>query len=228
MKNYIIYPIVFLSMSLNAQVMSNTVKVVSKNDVSLILKNKEAHIDSSLSNKYSSNIYKLNSGEVLLIREDGKGGIWSSVNDFYSFINEDLNLENKIFNMEEWIDVHTNVEQMVFNSIDYLSKYLDFKVNYTSTSLVKISKIKIKNLVEEKDLFYAIILYTCGYYQSCYGGALDKQHKQNMRDYEPVIIHEGLIYKPYWEYVKSISDKKQISLLESIRLERIKYKLNKN
>lgn len=230
-KNIIIIGLLYLFVQqpLNAQNMSNiNIKQLNKNEVINLLHTKEPVLNDTLSDRLFAKVYTLNNGEILLVREDGKGGLWQSIEEFNRFQNPD-NEKISIFNLENWLQKNSNLEVMTMEARKLLSDISGKNIDYSAQSLKAVSKIKIKDIVVQKDIFYAIVLYTCGYYVHHYGGRLAIGLRQDEVTYEPIVVGENnKTYTPYWEWMKNVGEHSSISLQESIGLEHIKYNLHKD
>ncbi len=204
------------------------VKELSKKQVNDMLLQDKPELNEQLSDKYFASIYLFKDGRVMLVNEDGKGGLWKSLNEFNSFSDEDI-LQVRALNLEGWLDEDSDVSKILINATTLLSSMLDRKLDYSEQSLKAISKIKIKNFVEEKEVLYAILIYSCGYYVHNYGGQLSLHRRDDyLHTHVPIVLDSfGRTYTPYAEYLKSITESSKISLIQSIELERIKYNLLK-
>jgi len=217
----------FVQKPLNSQNMSNmNIKQLNKYEVTNLLQAKEPVLNDTLSDRLFAKVYTLNNGEILLVREDGKGGLWQSIEEFVRFQNPD-NEKISIFNLESWLEKNSNLELMTMEACNLLSDISGKKIDYSAKSLKAVSKIKIKDIVVQKDIFYAIVLYTCGYYVHHYGGKLAIGLRQDEVTYEPIVVGtNNKTYTPYWEWMKNVGERSNINLQKSIELEHYKYNLN--
>jgi hypothetical protein len=202
------------------------IKQLNKYEVTNLLQAKEPVLNDTLSDRLFAKVYTLNNGEILLVREDGKGGLWQSIEEFVRFQNPD-NEKISIFNLESWLEKNSNLELMTMEACNLLSDISGKKIDYSAKSLKAVSKIKIKDIVVQKDIFYAIVLYTCGYYVHHYGGKLAIGLRQDEVTYEPIVVGtNNKTYTPYWEWMKNVGERSNINLQKSIELEHYKYNLN--
>jgi len=226
--------IVFILMCLfnncNAQSMRKSKKPISltKKEVNELIKSGQAIYDSLQSDKDNLEAYKLRNGQILYKLDSGKGTLWESEEQIINSINES-NGQMEVFNMVGWINGNTDIESLVKEANQTLSNYLNKPIDYSESTLKAVSKIKVQNIAKEKELFYSIILYACGFYQNKYGGTLGKMQRQESPDFEPIVTDEkGRTYTPYWEYMKNMEETPKVSLSESIELEHIKYTFRKD
>lgn len=205
----------------------NKPKMLSKLEVKEILSSGKAIYDSIQSEKDNGKVYRYN-GNLLYLRDDGKAVLWESQEQINA-ITESSTLANNVFNMVGWLNQRSDITKLITEAKQTLSSYLNKPIDYSEETLKAVSKIKVKDIVQEKGNFYAILLYACGYYQSKYGGTLSKRQRQDTKDFEPIITDDkGRVFIPYWEYMKNMQEKSKVSLLQSIELERLKYHLLKD
>lgn len=203
------------------------VKRLSKKEVKNLLETNQAVLNNEISERLFAKVYVLETGEVLLVNDSGQGGIWKSLDDFNNFGKEDdeSKAELSVLNLEGWLSKDSNIEALIAAANKLLSGVLGKEIDYSEKSLKAVGKIRIKNVVAQKDTFYAILLYACGYYAHHYGGRLEIIFRDNELYMPYVIGDKGRSFTPYMEYWKGISESPRISLEESINLERIKYNL---
>jgi len=228
MKKLLIGLVIMQLSFCNAQTM-NKVKKISKKEVQILFADKKLTLHDSLTEKLNLKIYSTGQGNIVLVRDDGKGFLWESINDFNTFQNDDNAVETTVFNMVGWINKEADITILCNEAKQKLSSYLNKQIDFSEASLKEVNKIKVKDIAQEKEIFYSIILYSCGYYQNKYGGITGKRQRQDSKDYEPIITDDkGRNYTPYWEYMKNMQEQQKVSLIQSIELERIKYNLQKN
>lgn len=143
-------------------------KMLSKKEVKELIASGEAIYDSVKSHNEFSNVYRLSEGQLLYVRENGTGALWESQEQINSLMNE-AKAEISVFNLEGWLHKDSDIEAMTAEANKFLSGALDKEIDYSEKSLKAVGKIKIKNIVAQKDTFYAILLYACGYYAHHYG-----------------------------------------------------------
>lgn len=214
--------------SVNAQTMGKPIaKMLSKTEVKDLISSGKAVYDSAQSEKDNLKAYRLARGQILYVRDDGRGALWESLEQIELL--ENANQKSiSILNFEGWLNSQSDIEKMMQESIKLLSKLTNRDVDFSNQSLKKVDRIRIENIVQQKDIFYAILIYSCGYFAHQYGGILSKEQRHD-GIYEPIVKGEhNRTYAPYGEYLKNFIEKPRISLQESIELEKIKYNLMKD
>lgn len=217
-----------ITQPLNAQEMRKIeVKKLSIKEVKILIETKHPVLNTEISDKLFAKVYIFGSGEVLLVNDNGKGGLWKSLDDFNNFgrLDNQTQAQLNVLNLEGWLNERSEIEPLLEKAIILLSSILGKELDYSEQSLNAVNKIKIKNVLAQKDTLYAILLYSCGYFSHNYGGKFEIGLREN-GVFEPCILGEkGRRFIPYAEYMNSMSEPLKVSLMESIELERKKYNL---
>lgn len=218
--------VVFYQIS-NAQKMKNDNRgeILSKKEVQKYIESGEAVYDAKQSSIENLQVYRFTDGRLLYKRDDGKGALWKSEKQVENLM-EETKGRVSVLSFIGWIAAETNLDSIQQAAFDTLQKHIGISINYSSESLNVVSKIKIKDVVKEKELLYAIIIYSCDYYARAFGGKISKEVISNDTNYfSPIVVTEDKkVYSPYSEYLKSFSEPPQLTIKQSIDIERNKYK----
>ena len=231
-KNILLFTsVLFFYQITTAQRMKNDNKgiILSKKEVQKYIESGEAVYDAEQSDNDNLQVYKFTDGRLLYKRNDGKGALWKSEKQIDSLM-EITKSKISILSFTGWIVTGTNLSSLQQAALDTLQNYTLTTIDYSSVSLSTVNKIKIKDVVKEKELLYAIIIYSCGYYAKTFGGRVEKELiPADTSCYSPVVIGEnGKFYSPYSEYLKSFSEPPRLTIKQSIDIERNKYKFFKD
>jgi len=200
-------------------------RMLSKKEVEIFIKSGEAKYDSILSIQESLDVYKFSDGRIIFKRVDGKGAYWKSVEQINEIMNK-AESETNVLNMRNWIKNRNDFVQLKKMSLQLLEKKTGKAISYNNKSLLIVNKIKINDIVKEKDLLYSIIYFCCEIFTKRINGKIDFKKINSTNDYRPIVIDSnGNSYLPYSEYLESFVEKTQITLKQSIEIEMDKYEL---
>ena len=202
-------------------------RMISKKEVDIFIKSGEAKYDSILSKQESLDVYKFSDGRIIFKRADGKGTYWKSVEQINGIINK-AESETNVINMRNWIKNRNDFVELKKMSLQFLEKKTGKAISYNNKSLSIVNKIKINDIVKEKDLLYSIVYFCCEIFTQRINGKVDFKKINSTNDYRPIVIDSNEnSYLPYSEYLESFVEKTKITLEQSIEIEMDKYKLVK-
>lgn len=202
--------------------------LLSKKEVQKYIESGEAIYDSVQSAKDNLAVYRFADGRLLYKRDDGKGALWQSENQIDSVMEKAIS-NVSILNLKGWITEETDLNKLKQSAINILQKKIGKNIDYSSESLEAVNKIKIKDVVRDKELLYAVIVFSCVFYEYNYDGKIEKELIHGQKNYYRPIVKTsaGKNYLPYSEYLKSFSEPPLITIKQSIEIEHDKYKLYK-
>jgi hypothetical protein len=198
-------------------------KRISKKEVKAYIQSGEVIYDSTQSPTDYSKRYDFLDGRILYVRPDGIGSMWDSQSQIDK-LDEIVDKEIIVLNLTDWILINTDLDSLEKKSIEVLEKYTCKSIDYSVESLKCVNRIKIKDVVIEKELLYSIIYYSCKYYVYNFGGEIEKESILTEIYLRPIVkFKNGRIFRPYMEFLLSFSEPPQISIKESIELEKTSY-----
>jgi hypothetical protein len=199
-------------------------RILSKKEVNDIINSGQVFYDSLLSNRDNSNVYKFPDGGLIYKRTDGKGVYWSSLEQIDQMFKEKRK-EGDILDMKGWIDSKESYERIRKKSFEIIKSIIKEIPDYSKRSLLLVSKRKVRDIIKEKDLFYAIIVYSCEVASREIGGNVELELIEYENCYMPIVRDSvGRIYIPYIEFLKSYVEKFPINIAESVDIELHKFK----
>jgi len=166
--------------------------------------------------QFNFEVYSFSDGRLIFKRADGKGAYWKSIDQ----INETMvkaEIKADVFNLKGWIISKEDLKGIGEKSLQLLKEKIGKPVDFSHQSLMLVSRIKIKDIVKEKDLFYAILYYSCGYCAKELQGHIDIEQINDTGTYRPVVRdNEGRTYTPYAEYLESFVEGTKFTIKQSI------------
>lgn len=199
-------------------------RILSKKEVQAFIANKEVVYDSVLSKKNNLDVYKFPDGRLIFKRADGKGAYWKSIEQIEEVMSKtDHKIE--VLNLTNWITSKENLAAIKERSLQILESKTGQKLDYSINSLNTVNKLKITDIVKQKELFYSIIYYSCEVCAKTLNGVIDIELISGTSFYRPITKDDkNRIYIPYAEYLKSFTGKKKMAISQSVDVELSKYK----
>lgn len=200
-------------------------RMLSKKEVQTFIESGEAVYDSALSKEKFIDVYKFSDGRVIFKSPDGKGAYWKSLEQVYEGMDK-VEEETEIFNMTDWIKSKNDLPTIKEKSLQLLKDKTGKEFDYSQKSLAVVSKLKVKDITKEKDLFYAMLYYSCEVCAAELNGYVDVEQISGADYYRPIVKDSrGRIYIPYAEFLESFVEKTKITLVQSVQIELGKFKL---
>jgi hypothetical protein len=199
-------------------------RMLTKKEVQDFIKSGEAVYDSALSREKNMDVYKFSDGRLIFKRADGKGAYWKSLQQIEETVNKSQ-IENDIFNMKDWIRSKEQLSVIKEKSLQLLKDKTKKELDYSMQSLQEVSKIKINNVVSEKDLLYAIFYYSCEVCAREVKGTVDIDLISGEKYYRPIVKdNRDRVYVPYSEYLEAFVENTKINIAQSVEIELNKFK----
>ncbi|ATL48216.1 hypothetical protein COR50_14165 [Chitinophaga caeni] len=200
-------------------------RMLSKKEVQSFIESGEAVYDTALSKEKFMEVYKFSDGRVIFKNPDGKGAYWKSLEQVNEIMVK-VEKETEVFNMTGWIKSKENLPTIKEKSLQLLKEKAGKILDYSQQSLSAVSKLKIENIAKERELFYAILYYSCEACAAEINGSVDVEPISGTNYYRPVVKdNKGRVYIPYAEFLESFVEKTKITIAQSIDIELDKFKL---
>ena len=231
MKQFV-YLVLLCSWGSAATAQEMKIPTLSKKEVKELIQSGRAALDKERTQDEWSQIYVIDDGRLFVTSPDGYGGLargtlYASVAEFDSIMAIDNSTELSVLNGEGWLNANTNMDVLLSAAIKTLEARAGKALDYSPASLKLVDKIKIKDLVAEREVYYALMLYACGYYAHHHGGNLvitDRSNEAAPPVYWPVIRAEKeRLYYPYSSFNDAMADGQKCRLSQSIEVERYRY-----
>jgi hypothetical protein len=200
-------------------------RMLSKKEVQVFIDSGEAVYDTALSKAMFIDVYKFSDGRVIFKSPNGKGAYWKTLEQGNEIMVK-VEKETEIFNMKDWIKGKAGLPAIKEKSLQLLKEKTGKKIDYSQKYLETVSKLKVKDITRERDLFYAMLYYSCEVCAAELNGFVAVEQISGADYYRPIVKDSrGRIYIPYGEFLESFVEKTKITLVQSVQIELDKFKL---